>query len=91
MPIEIGTTRVVSIVDMRITRNDSGADEKPASPVKSGPAVVRSDALNPGQVPIDTDRVSAIRHAVETGNYPIIPARVADAMIAAGILLRNGK
>jgi negative regulator of flagellin synthesis FlgM len=32
-----------------------------------------------------------IRKAVETGTYPILPAKVADAMIAAGLLLRTAK
>lgn len=54
-------------------------------------AVVRSAALDPGQPPIDAERVSEIRKAIEQGRYPIVPARVADAMIAAGLLLRNAK
>jgi negative regulator of flagellin synthesis FlgM len=91
MPIEIGPTRALSAGDVRAVRSASGASQKSAGPVKSGPTVVRSDALDPGQPPVDTERVAVIRHAVETGNYPMIPARVADAMIAAGLLLRNGK
>lgn len=39
--------------------------------------------------PVDTDRVSVIRKAVEQGRYPVVPARIADAMIAAGYLLRT--
>ena len=31
----------------------------------------------------------SIRHAIETGKYPVIPAKIADAMIAAGMLLRS--
>lgn len=54
-------------------------------------AVVRSTAVDPGQPPIDADRVQEIRRAIEKGTYPIVPARVADAMIAAGLLLRSGK
>lgn len=40
------------------------------------------------QAPFDQDRVTEIRKAVEQGRYPVIPTRVADAMIAAGYLLR---
>ena len=40
------------------------------------------------QAPFDQDRVTEIRKAVEEGRYPVIPTRVADAMIAAGYLLR---
>ncbi len=38
--------------------------------------------------PVDTNRVQEIRKAVEEGRYPVIPTQVADAMIAAGYLLR---
>jgi negative regulator of flagellin synthesis FlgM len=51
--------------------------------------VARSAALDPGEVPIDGDRVAIIRKAIQSGNYPVIPARVADAIIAAGLLLRS--
>ena len=91
MAFEIGPTRAVSAGDARTVRSASGASERPAGQVKASPTVVRSDALDPGQPPVDAERVAVIRHAVETGTYPMIPARVADAMIAAGLLLRNGK
>lgn len=39
--------------------------------------------------PVDFGRVKQIRQAIEEGRYPIVPMRVADAMIAAGILLRT--
>ncbi|MBY8824467.1 flagellar biosynthesis anti-sigma factor FlgM [Sphingomonas colocasiae] len=41
--------------------------------------------------PIDHDRVSLIRKAIAEGSYPVVPAKIADAMIAAGILLRTPK
>ena len=91
MPIEIGPMRAASAGDARVVRSASGTSEKPAGQVRASPTVVRSDALDPGQPPINAERVAVIRHAVETGNYPMIPARVADAMIAAGLLLRNGQ
>jgi negative regulator of flagellin synthesis FlgM len=61
-----------------------------ASPVQTSP-IRTSDALDPGLVPVDTDRVSIIRKAVETGNYPVVPAKIADAVIAAGMLLRTSQ
>lgn len=54
-------------------------------------AVQRSAALDPGEVPVDAERVAEIRKAIERGHYPVLPAKVADAMIAAGLLLRSGK
>ena len=41
--------------------------------------------------PIDSDRVNEIRQAVQQKRYPIIPARIADAMIAAPYLLNAAK
>lgn len=38
--------------------------------------------------PIDAKRVEEIRKAVEEGRYPVVPTQIADAMIAAGYLLR---
>ena len=39
--------------------------------------------------PVDAQRVNEIREAIEDGRYPVLPVRVADAMIAAGLLLRT--
>jgi negative regulator of flagellin synthesis FlgM len=50
-----------------------------------------SDALDPGAPPVDIERVAEIRKAVESGTYPVIPTRIADAMIAAGFLLGTSK
>ena len=89
-PIEMGPTRPVGAIEVRTVRGPaSGArqTEKSASPQ---PAVVRSDVLDPGEAPVDAERVQIIRKAVETGTYPVVPARVADAIIAAGLLLRVG-
>ncbi len=67
----------------------------PASANAATPAaatqVATSDAVKAGAAPVDQERVQTIRHAVETGKYPIVPAKIADAMIAAGMLLRSPK
>jgi negative regulator of flagellin synthesis FlgM len=49
---------------------------------------VSSTALDVGAVPVDHDRVASIKKAISTHTYPLIPARIGDAMIAAGMLLR---
>lgn len=41
--------------------------------------------------PVDHDRVEAIRSAVAERRYPLIPQRIADAMIAAPFLLAADK
>ena len=87
-PLEIGAIRAI---DARIIRLGGGTSEKTAKSATTAPDVQRSDALDPGQPPIDPERVAVIRKAIESGTYPIVPAKIADAIIAAGLLLRNGK
>lgn len=90
-PIELGplgptTPRSAAPAAARPVANDTArAHAAPQS------AVVRSAALDPGVAPVDNARVAEIRHAIERGSYPVIPMRVSDAMIAAGLLLRSGK
>jgi negative regulator of flagellin synthesis FlgM len=68
--------------NVRSTRT-AGAELQ--EPTVSAPA----PALDAGSPPIDAERVAAIRRAIARGAYPIVPARIGDAMIAAGILLRS--
>ena len=89
-PITFGPALPIGAVDTRSARTANGGAkaEKTASP---SAGVVRSDALDPGQPLVDVERVALVRKAVETGTYPIVPAKVADAIIAAGLLLRTAK
>lgn len=99
-PIEVGSTQRIGAVDTRLARvtgNETNtvaaagsvAKAQTSTPVSAAPAVETSKALDPGAAPVDTDRVAMIRKAVESGTYPIVPAKIADAMIAAGMLLRS--
>jgi negative regulator of flagellin synthesis FlgM len=54
-------------------------------------AATGAQALDAGAPPVDNDRVSLIRKAIADGNYPIIPSRVGDAIIAAGMLVWSSK
>lgn len=90
-PIELGPTRPVSAVDVRIARQATGQREHGESVGETSSAVTLSDAIDPGEAPINAERVDAIRKAIEKGQYPLIPVKIADAVIAAGILLRSGK
>lgn len=67
-----------------------GADHAGGSPAvgDAGSTVVSTTALDAGGPPVDSDRVASIRKAIETGNYPIIPTKISDAIIAAGMMLR---
>ena len=53
------------------------------------PEVATSLSINAGTAPVDQDRVAQIRDAVQSGNYPMIPTKIGDALIAAGVLLRK--
>ena len=96
MTVEIGAktgglVRAICAADLRSVRHDGEASEKSSGPALTAPTVVRSDALDPGQPPVDADRVMVIRRAIEQGTHPILPMKVADAIIAAGMLLRSGQ
>lgn len=96
-PIEIGASRPVGPVQVstpKSTRATSAPSTEAAVTVESGAAaqVEKSSALDAGQAaPVDVERVKVIRHAIETGTYPVVPAKIADAMIAAGMLLRTAQ
>ncbi|GHA06545.1 flagellar biosynthesis anti-sigma factor FlgM [Novosphingobium arvoryzae] len=90
-PKGLQPARAVGAVDVRATRPDARPAAKDAAAASDAPTVERSDAFKAGAAPVDAERVSEIRKAIDRGNYPVIPMRVADAMIAAGLLLRSGK
>jgi len=70
----------------------SGSPAAQAEPTatKAAQTPVSSVATAGVNAPVDQDRVNEIRRAIETGRYPVVPAKIADAMIAAGLLLRVG-
>jgi len=87
----IAGLRAVGLVDARTLRSAAGVKDTAPPPAASGaPAATfqPSEALDPGQAPVDVERVAVIRKAIESGAYPVIPTKIADAMIAAGLLLR---
>ena len=85
----------------KIARIASRLPERPAAaPARESAGGNRSRAaessaaavLSAGaEAPVETARVELIRKAVAEGKYPVVPARIADAMIAAGYLLRTKK
>ena len=65
--------------------------ETPAAATSPQPRAI-AQAVSAGTAPpADRDRISEIRAAVREGNYPLIPAKVADAMIAANFILIEGE
>lgn len=89
-PVRVGVARAVGAVDPWAIRA-AASQTKPSNGVaRSVGPVKSSEPLDVGPILVDVDRVADIRRAIESGKYPMVPARVADAMIAAGMLLRTG-
>jgi len=89
----ISGLRAVGLIDARTLRTAAGAKETATPTATPAPAPVAatfqpSEALDAGPAPVDGERVAVIRKAIESGAYPVIPTKIADAMIAAGLLLR---
>ncbi len=92
-PIELGSALPVGAVKSNTVRTAQGGGGRAENAANSPSATVQigSDMLDPGPAPVDAERVQVIRKAVEDGTYPLVPAKVADAIIAAGLLLRSPK
>lgn len=95
-PIEVGSAPRIGAIDSRLARVTGGETTLPVAKaattpgaISAAPSVETTPALEAGKAPVDTDRVALIRQAVEAGTYPLVPAKIADAMIAAGMLLRT--
>ena len=65
------------------TRPAAGAAAA-AAPGISLEVSAASDAATP---PVDAERVSQIKAALRDGSYPLVPTKIADAMIAAQVSL----
>ena len=90
-PVRIGNARAVGPVDPQVVRAAAGNSRQSNGIARHVGPVQRSEPLDVGPMPVDAERVGEIRRAIESGRYPLVPARVADAMIAAGLLLGSGK
>ncbi len=53
----------------------------------AGISVEVSAAADAATPPVDAERVEQIRAALRDGSYPLVPAKIADAMIAAQVSL----
>lgn len=94
-PIDIVPARPVTSTQAALERKAGQLPARSSEPdgARSSDLVSGDFAatLDPGEPPVDADRVELIRKAVESGDYSLVPTRIADAMIAAGALLRNPK
>ena len=92
MPLEINAISQAEHIRPRIA-SDQPAHPEPSAgrAAEAGVAVETDQALASAGPPIDADRVKQIRHALETDSYPIVPTRIADAVIAARLLLSTAQ
>ncbi|MEM7690065.1 MAG: flagellar biosynthesis anti-sigma factor FlgM [Pseudomonadota bacterium] len=60
-------------------RSSQAASGKPGVALEVGPTI------DPSKPPVDADRVSEIREALKDGTYPLVPTKIADAIIAARV------
>ena len=51
----------------------------------AGVSVEIGGAVDAASVPVDAERVAEIRAALQDGSYPLVPTKIADAMIAAQV------
>jgi negative regulator of flagellin synthesis FlgM len=67
----------------------SGARAAPAR--AEGVTVEVSTTAELAQPPVDAERVSAIKEALQDGTYPLKPTQIADALIASRFMLSAGE
>ncbi len=71
-------------IEARPAPAGSTAPAAPSSPGISLEVTAANAAATP---PVDAERVAAIRNALRDGSYPLVPTKIADAMIAAQVSL----
>lgn len=62
------------------------ATPRPAAPAAGISVEVSAPAADTAP-PVDAERVQQIRSALKDGSYPLVPAKIADAIIAAQVSL----
>jgi negative regulator of flagellin synthesis FlgM len=83
----VGAARAVTAGE----RAQIEARTRPAAPASAGAAtgvsLEVSAPLETAAPPVDAERVQAIKNALRDGSYPLVPTKIADAMIAAQVSL----
>lgn len=68
-------------------RSSTAQSRGPLATPDSGISVEVSGGAAAATPPVDAERVKQIRDAVRDGTYPLVPSKIADAMIAAQVSL----
>lgn len=80
----IAASRAVSASERAQVESRAGTVRTPATPA-AGVSVEIGDTLDVASPPVDAERVAQIRAALQDGSYPLVPTKIADAMIAAQV------
>lgn len=90
-PIDIRKTAAVAPTRQAAGTPHEARDHTAPATTARAPApgieIEMSGELASSGAPVDTDRVAEIRSALRDGTYPVVPARIADAIIAARLVL----
>jgi len=83
----IGAARALSASDRTPAGARSPVAPAPNHTPTAGISVEVSAASDVATPPVDAERVAQIRSALRDGTYPLVPTKIADAMIAAQVSL----
>ena len=91
MPIEIGPLAPVRSLRPSPFAGSPAESGQRASAAPPEFAITIESVALAAAPPVDVERVALIRAAIASGSYPLVPAKIADAMIAAGLHLSLGE
>ncbi|MFN4020941.1 MAG: flagellar biosynthesis anti-sigma factor FlgM [Erythrobacter sp.] len=81
----IAAPRAVLTSERAQIETRAGATPRSAAVVSAGVSVEIGGAVDAATPPVDAERVAEIRAALRDGSYPLVPTKIADAMIAAQV------
>lgn len=80
-----GITAARAVATSERAQIETRAGASRSSAPAPGVTVEIGDAASAAAAPVDAERVQAIRAALRDGSYPLVPAKIVDAMIAAQV------
>ena len=80
----IAPARAVATSERAQIETRAAAPRSSAAPAP-GVSVDIDDAASAASAPVNAERVREIRAALKDGSYPLVPAKIVDAMIAAQV------
>lgn len=84
----VGAARAVAAGERaQIEARPRPAAAASGSAVASGVSLEVSAPVEAAAPPVDAERVKQIKAALADGSYPLVPTKIADAMIAAQVSL----